>query len=175
MPLKGYKHTQEHNKNVSEAKKGKPSNFKGKNHSEESKKKISESRKGIEFSEEHRRKLSDWGKRRVYSKEFSEKMSLIVRGKNNPNWNGGSSFEGYPIDWTETLRRSIRERDRYTCQVCLKQQTEETFSVHHIDYNKQNCNPDNLITLCNSCHVKTNKNRDYWKDYFKKATKVKKI
>ena len=25
-----------------------------------------------------------------------------------------------------------------------------------------------LISLCKSCHAKTNTNRDYWKDYFKK-------
>lgn len=39
--------------------------------------------------------------------------------------------------------------------------------VHHIDYNKFNCNPENLITLCKSCHVKTNHNRNYWINYFK--------
>jgi len=33
---------------------------------------------------------------------------------------------------------------------------------NHIDYNKKNCNPDNLITLCHSCHSKTNHNRNYW-------------
>lgn len=38
--------------------------------------------------------------------------------------------------------------------------------VHHIDYNKLNCNPNNLITLCKSCHMKTNFNREYWLDYF---------
>jgi len=66
-----------------------------------------------------------------------------------------------------TLKRSIRERDNYTCRICGKQQTEITFAVHHKDYDKKNCNPDNLITLCRSCHSKTNQNRDYWLNYFK--------
>ena len=84
-------------------------------------------------------------------------------GKNHPNWNGGSSFEPYSIDWTKTLKRSIRERDHYTCQVCGK---EPATSVHHIDYNKKNSNPDNLVTLCRSCHTKTNYNRNNWIKYF---------
>jgi len=45
-------------------------------------------------------------------------------------------------NWTETLRRSIRERDGYICQMpgCNKQQGDKAFDVHHIDYNKENCN-----------------------------------
>ena len=38
---------------------------------------------------------------------------------------------------------------------------------NHIDYNKLNCNPNNLISLCRKCHMKTNSNRDYWINYFK--------
>jgi len=29
-----------------------------------------------------------------------------------------------------------------------------------------NSNKRNLITLCTSCHSRTNFNRDYWKNYF---------
>lgn len=80
------------------------------------------------------------------------------------NWKGGLSLEGYPVDWTETLKRSIRERDNYICRLCCQYGNE----VHHIDYNKNNCNPDNLITLCKKCHLKTNHNRKYWIKYFQK-------
>lgn len=83
------------------------------------------------------------------------------------NWKGGISRFPYSLDWTETLRRSIRERDNYTCQICGNEQGDRVHSVHHIDYDKNNCNPDNLITLCISCHIKTNHNRDYWIEYFK--------
>ena len=36
--------------------------------------------------------------------------------------------------------------------------------VHHIDYDKKNSNHDNLVSLCHSCHMKTNveKKRNYW-------------
>ena len=71
-------------------------------------------------------------------------------GELNPNWQGGKSFEPYSVNWTETLKRAIRERDRYLCQICNSYGN----VVHHIDENKQNCNPNNLITICNSCHTK---------------------
>lgn len=105
-------------------------------------------------------------------KEISKlKMSFSAKINNRkmekcPSWKGGISFEQYSIDWTETLRRSIRERDNYSCQLCGKQQGDKSHHVHHIDYNKKNCNPDNLITLCNKCHTKTNTNREYWVLYF---------
>lgn len=38
---------------------------------------------------------------------------------------------------------------------------------HPIDYNKKNCDPINLITLCLECHGKTNYKRDYWIEFFK--------
>lgn len=94
-----------------------------------------------------------------------------VVGKNHWNWKGGISFEPYSLDWTETLRRSIRERDHYTCQLCGKPQEDRVHCVHHIDYNKNNCNPDNLITLCLCCNAKVNTNRKDWEKYFKELTK----
>ena len=91
------------------------------------------------------------------------KNSINWKGKNHPHWKGGISFEPYSIDWTETLKRAIRERDNYICQLC----SQYGCSVHHIDYNKKNCNSNNLITLCRKCHIKTNYKRRYWKQYFK--------
>jgi hypothetical protein len=102
-----------------------------------------------------------WRKRRSYI------------GDKNPNWQGGKSFEPYNIDWTETLKRSIRERDHYTCQLNGEIQGDICFAVHHIDYNKKNCDPNNLITLCNRCHIKTNFNRAYWTVYFTKYRNCK--
>jgi hypothetical protein len=87
-------------------------------------------------------------------------------------WQGGKSFEKYTVDWTETLKISIRERDKYTCRICGKHQGDKAFIVHHIDYNKKNCNSDNLITLCASCHSKTNTKRIFWIDFFKQLIDV---
>lgn len=117
-------------------------------------------------SEQGKKNLSIAGKIKGNKKKFREFMSLINSGKNNPSWRGGISFEPYTTDWTETLKRSIRERDKYTCQICGK---EPSIYCHHIDYDKKNCNPNNLITLCHSCHAKTNHNRQHWIIYFRKG------
>ena len=135
--------------------------------SEETKEKISIANKGRKWSEESKRKLSKTLRRHKLSKETKKKISESHIGKmmkdENPNWQGGKSFEPYTTDWTETLKRAIRERDNYICQLCSQYGN----TVHHKDYNKKNCNPNNLITLCISCNAKVNFNRDYWQNYFK--------
>jgi len=91
------------------------------------------------------------------------------KGENSPHWNNGSSFEPYPIEFTERLKKEIRKRDKYSCQLCSIKQSEikKSLCIHHIDYNKNNLNFNNLISLCLSCHGKTNINRKFWKKYFK--------
>jgi hypothetical protein len=83
-------------------------------------------------------------------------------GPDNPNWKGGLSFEPYGYEFNATLKQRIRERDEFTCQICGRLETETPHSVHHIDYNKEHNNADNLITLCKNCHSRTNYNRRYW-------------
>lgn len=96
----------------------------------------------------------------------------------SPNWQGGISFEPYSIEWTEELKEYIRQRDNYICQnpECKYPQLENgpSLHVHHIDYIKENCNEYNLISLCHSCHSKTNVNRDYWFAYYKYIMEEKK-
>ena len=152
---------------------------KGKKLSEEHKRKIGESNSialtGKKLSEATKGKLSlammgnksSLGYKQ--SKETIEKRVVHFRGEKSYWWKGGISFQPYTLDWTETLKRAIRQRDKYTCQICGK---EPAVFVHHKDYDKKNCNPDNLITLCNSCHGKTNNNRNRWIEYFSGAKKI---
>jgi len=159
--------------------------LKGKKQSEESNRKRSKSLKGRKNSLGYRhtkewkdeaskrlKKSHQEGKRKFVYKKISETKKKIWKGKSpfgygseHPNWNNGSSFEPYSVDWTDDLKRAIRKRDKYTCQLCGK---EPAIIVHHIDYDKKNCNSDNLIILCDSCHGKTNFNRKFWVNYFKK-------
>jgi hypothetical protein len=83
----------------------------------------------------------------------------------NPNWNGGSSYETYGYKWNRSLKRKIRERDGQKCKECKEKR--KALVVHHIDYNKQNNKTSNLITLCRSCHSKTNFGRKEWQKHFK--------
>lgn len=131
---------------------------------EETRIKIGNGNRGKKQTEEAKRKIGDYNLR-------VGKKPPIMFGEDNYNWQGGISFKLYPQEWTETLKRSIRERDNYVCKVCSTTYNDREFHVHHINYDKKNCNPNNLITLCTSCHVKTNKNRDYWTGYFNNLMK----
>ena len=136
------KHTDETKRKMSLAKKGLQSSFKDKHHTEEANEKNRKAHIGKKHSEETKRKMSE--------AHEGEKCHL---------WKGGISYEPYSIGWTATLKRSIRERDHHTCQLCGKLQSDRAFDVHHVDEDKKNCNPDNLITLCHNCHAKLiNKN-----------------
>ena len=37
---------------------------------------------------------------------------------------------------------------------------------HSVETRRQNCLPDNLISLCKTCNSKVNSNRDYWQVFF---------
>lgn len=84
------------------------------------------------------------------------------RGSGHPRWRGGPT--DYGCGFTEKLRKSVRERDGNVCALCGKLGSQ----VHHINYDKNNHSPDNLITLCVSCHGRTNARRKYWERKFKR-------
>lgn len=97
-----------------------------------------------------------------------------VSGENNCQWLGGISFEPYTLEFNETLKERIRNRDNRTCQLCGVHESKclRKLPIHHIDYVKKNMQPDNLISLCPSCHSKTNSNRKYWIAKFQKMLSI---
>ena len=107
-----------------------------------------------------------------HTKEHKEYMSNLMKEKfsdprNHPNWQDGISFEEYPQEFNKELKQIILERDNYTCQDIYCKHLSKRLHVHHIDYDKKNNNVENLITLCASCHCKTNYNRTFWKQYYR--------
>lgn len=90
--------------------------------------------------------------RECYSSWLSEYQIL----ENSPRWNGGKSFEPYGPEFNRTLKEKIRKRDGYICQICGTRQSDlnRKLAIHHIDKNKQNNFFRNLISLCDSCHIK---------------------
>ncbi len=113
--------------------------------------------KGKKLSEEHIEKLRISHIGNKNSEEAKRKLGESISGDKHWNWQGGISREPYPIGWTRTLKRSIRERDDYKCQYCGCPQEECTqkLCIHHIDNDKSNLDPKNLISLCRSCHIRT--------------------
>ena len=166
----------------------------GKRRSKETKRKISEKLKGSKgywknrsFTKEHKQKLSlahkgqvSWIKGKFHTKETKNKISKANKGRKHTEETkrkdslakGGT---GIPYENTEygagfnnALKEQIRYRDKYKCQVyeCPQLENGRQLDVHHINYDKENCKENNLISLCINCHRKSNFNRDYWYAYF---------
>jgi predicted DNA-binding protein YlxM (UPF0122 family) len=114
----------------------------------------------------------------IPTRTTSETLRLLksMSGDKNPNWHGGLYSSKYPDEFNKQLKEKIRERDNFCCQICgttREENRNRKLSIHHIDYNKDNCNEENLISLCPVCHGKTNKDRDYWYAYFTEVIKNK--
>ena len=159
-PHFGKNHSKETRVKISKANKGKNHPLFGKHLSKETKIKISIANKGRKISKEHRLKISKTLKGR-YS------------GKKNPRYINGQGNAPYPLSFSDNLKLKIRIRDSFICQCCdLKEQNhfrdnkQINLTIHHINYDKQNCQETNLITLCNNCNSKANSNRDYWFAYY---------
>lgn len=158
-PMYGKQHTKEAKQKQSESKKGSNNPMYGKNFTIEHRQNLSESHIGDKsfwygknFTIEHRQNLS-------------ESHIGIFLGELSPNWQGGKSFEIYPQEFKQ-IRKFILERDNYTCQDPNCDGNHKKLHIHHIDYDKNNNNPKNLVTLCISCHMKTNYNREYFKQFY---------
>lgn len=108
------------------------------------------------------------------SEKVKKQISKSLSGSNNYQWIFDRSLKEYPDEFNDELKEGIRIRDNYTCQLCYVKQKDyyRKLDIHHIDYDKNNCNDDNLITLCNGCNIRVNSNKDYWKDLFKKRMEL---
>lgn len=89
-------------------------------------------------------------------------------GKDSPNWKGGCSWDKYCDSWRDkNYKQSIMERDGNKCLNPGCNQKSNNLCLHHIDYNKKYCHPDNLITVCKSCNSKANADREWHKSWYK--------
>jgi hypothetical protein len=112
----------------------------------------------------------DW----VMGRRCLECYYLSKFGSGNPSWKGGISCEPYCDVWLDKdFKKSIKERDRHRCQNPDCWGKSGVLTIHHIDYNKKNCRPENLITLCNSCNSRANKDREWHKDFYSIIIKKK--
>lgn len=128
---------------------GKNNPFYGKNHSDDFKQKMSKIKSG----------------QRSYDQNgYAKQRKNTPKKEQHPNWRGGVSYGDYCSKFDKKLKEQIKERDNYRCQICAKENVK--LHIHHIDYDKQNSNETNLISLCNSCHSKTNFQREAWIIFF---------
>jgi len=117
--------------------------------SESHKQALSDARKGMKLSESHARNIALATKKKWENGDFDK----VHYGEYNSNWRGGVEKE-YPNEY-RAIVGFIRDRDRYTCQICGKRNLKgRKGAVHHIDADKYNNEQQNLILLCSKCHNK---------------------
>ncbi len=100
-----------------------------------------------------------------------------VHGPDHWSWKGGITNKDYCCSWSDKeYKQDIRDRDNNKCQnpkcwgtINLKY----ALDLHHINYNKLDCRPINLISLCKSCHSRANTKRDFWQKFYEDIMKEK--
>jgi len=149
--------TEEHRKKIGKS-------LTGRLCSEKTREKISLALTGIPFTEERKRKIRLG--QYPHGKPF---------GELNPSWRGGTSNEPYPLNFNRQLKETIRIRDNRTCQLCSMPEEEyfRALDIHHINYDKKDISPMNLISLCVACNSKANAERAYHQILF--SEKIKEI
>ena len=169
----GREHSLKTRNKMSLAKKGMP-------HSKEHNLKVSLALKGKKKSKEHTKKIREITRDRQSGKSFEqifgkekadkikEKLSKRTKGKNNPRWLGGKSFEPYDRNFNLNFKNVVRKRDNQICMVCgiHREKLSRALDVHHVNYDKKLSIIQNCIGLCFSCHSKTNVNRKHWTKFF---------
>ena len=86
------------------------------------------------------------------SKIIVETASFDIQKIKNPDIKGKGFQEGEQLDFFN-IREYILSRDGHTCQCCKGKSKDKILNVHHIESRKTGGNaPNNLITLCETCH-----------------------
>jgi 5-methylcytosine-specific restriction endonuclease McrA len=73
----------------------------------------------------------------------------------------------FPYPWNfKDISKAIIARDGGACQGPNCKGTDSRMTAHHIDYDKSNCDPMNLIALCSACNSSANFGRDQWRAHY---------
>ncbi len=160
---------------VIDPRKGKP----GRPHSEEFKQRMSERTgssnpfHGRKHSEASKKKMSLKRRGRKLSAHQCEAISNALQGHDTPDWvrerisegvlryyrrNGLGIVRTYPEEFNAILKRRIMRRDEFQCRNpgCKSTGKGRRLGLHHTNYDKQDCQDGNLITLCRSCNTRAN-------------------
>lgn len=91
------------------------------------------------------------------TKIIVETTSFDIQKINNPEIGGFEYQQGEQLGFWN-VREYVLWRDNHTCQYCKGGSKDKVLNVHHIESRKTGGNaPNNLITLCETCHEKHHK------------------
>lgn len=100
----------------------------------------------------HIRVVDDVCKILPITKITVEIASFDIQKIKNPDIEGVEYQQGEQLDFWNT-REYVLFRDDHTCQCCKGKSKDKCLNVHHIESRKTGGNaPNNLITLCETCH-----------------------
>ena len=87
------------------------------------------------------------------AKIIVEVASFDIQKIKNPDIKGIEYQQGEQLDFWN-VREYVLSRDSYTCQCCKGKSKDKILNVHHIESRKTGGDaPNNLITLCETCHT----------------------
>lgn len=135
---------------------------------------------GGTLTEEHIEKIRNYMLSHKRTKKHCENISKSKigemngmfgkTGELNHQWRGGISFEPYDKLFNSKFKKVIKGRDGccILCNISFEdlKLLKKVVAIHHINYDKLMSIPQNCISLCNSCHSRTNSNRKHWTDFF---------
>lgn len=100
----------------------------------------------------HLKLVADIHKILPISKIIVEVASFDIQKIKNPNISGEVYQQGEQYGFSN-VREYVLFRDNHTCQCCKGKSKDKILNVHHIESRKTGGNaPNNLITLCETCH-----------------------
>lgn len=100
----------------------------------------------------HFKAIEDVHKILPIAKIIVETASFDIQKIKNSETNGIEYQQGEQLGFWN-VREYVLWRDNYTCQCCKGKSKDKVLNVHHIESRKTGGNaPNNLITLCATCH-----------------------
>jgi len=126
----------------------------------------------------------------IISNEFD--ISISHQAIKDFIWNKYGKEKEKVNDQYEELKKRVLKRDNYTCKMCgldlkdkmpiihsgrylMEKLIEKKYTavVHHIEPSYEDT-MNNLITLCNKCHITLHNELNYhnWRHYFKQKAKI---
>ena len=83
----------------------------------------------------------------------AEVASFDIQKIKNPSISGAEYQQGEQLDFWN-VREYVLFRDGHTCQCCKGKSKDKILNVHHLESRKTGGDaPNNLITLCETCHT----------------------
>lgn len=100
----------------------------------------------------HLRAVEDVHKILPITKVVVETASFDIQKIKNPEISGDEYQQGEQLGFWN-VREYVLFRDGHTCQCCKGKSKDVRLNVHHIESRKTGGNaPNNLVTLCETCH-----------------------